>query len=77
MRERVYLKLLDALSQDDIDMLQAFFITHLPEYVKESINAKSHYHVYTAVTCDLGGFHVKNIIPYCCREYLPINFVSH
>lgn len=74
MRERVYLKVIDNLSQDDIDMIQEFFISHLPEYVKESINAKSHYHVYTAVACDLGRFQFP-VLDLLCLNFLPSSLI--
>lgn len=55
IREGVYLKIIANLSEDDIDDLQAYFIAHFPKFITETIHTKNHYHVLTAVGCDLGG----------------------
>lgn len=54
VRERVYLKVLQNWAEDDIDDLQAYFINNFPQFIKERIQDKSHYHILTAVGCDLG-----------------------
>lgn len=56
IRERVYLKMLEFFSEDDIDDLQGYFIRTFPEFVKESISDKRNYQVLNAVGCELGMF---------------------
>lgn len=56
MRERVYLRILYDMSEDDIDDIQEYFIAHFPQFIKDTIQTKNNYHVLTALGCDLGMF---------------------
>lgn len=54
LRERVYLRILYDLSEEDIDDIQGYFIHHFPQFIKDTILTKNNYHVLTALGCDLG-----------------------
>lgn len=54
LRERVYLRMLDHFTEDDIDDLQKYFIETFPQFVKDSISDKRNYQMLNAVGCELG-----------------------
>lgn len=70
VRERVYLRILYDMSEEDIDGIQEYFIQHFPQFIKDTILTKNNYHVLTALGCDLGMsflnlLHFENL---CLRD---------
>lgn len=53
VREKMYMLILENISDDEVDSLQAFYQAKVPKHIKDGA-AEIPYRILTAIACDLG-----------------------
>lgn len=56
VRERIYLKLIEDLSEEEVDVIQRYYRERVPQYIRNTMPSESQYWVLTVIGCDLGMY---------------------